>query len=109
MEAWPADSTKRSRSGHVGSIGAWRRKRVQSTYAIGAAPIGAPGCPEFAFWTASIERVRMVSIARRSTDFVATVMGRTPFGRKGRGRTGIVRRARAGTANRRPAEGVAVG
>src|SRR5262249_52428599 len=26
-------------------------------------PIGAPGCPEFAFCTASIDRVRMVSIA----------------------------------------------
>ena len=25
--------------------------------------IGVPGCPEFAFWTASIERVRIVLIA----------------------------------------------
>ena len=48
-------------------VGSWRRKRVQSAYAIGAAPIGAPGWPEFAFWTASIESVRIVSIARRSS------------------------------------------
>ncbi len=29
-------------------------------YATGARPIGAPGCPEFAFCTASIARVRIV-------------------------------------------------
>lgn len=29
---------------------------------MGAAPIGAPGCPEFAFWTPSIESVRIVSM-----------------------------------------------
>jgi hypothetical protein len=40
---------------------------------MGAAPIGAPGCPEFAFWTASIDRVRIVSIASCSSDW-ATVM-----------------------------------
>jgi hypothetical protein len=37
-------------------------------------PIGAPGCPEFAFWTASIERVRIVLMARRSRASGATVM-----------------------------------
>jgi len=26
----------------------------------GASAIGVPGCPEFAFWTASIAKVRMV-------------------------------------------------
>jgi len=42
---------------------------------MGAAPIGAPGCPEFAFCTASIDSVRMVSIASRSSvGVVDTVM-----------------------------------
>src|SRR5450432_4124885 len=45
---------------------AWRRKRVHRAKAIGAMPIGAPGCPEFAFWTASIDSVRIVLTARRS-------------------------------------------
>src|SRR5208337_2066319 len=60
MLACPADSTKRSRSGHLGLVGLCRRWRVHKTYAIGAAPNGIPGCPEFAFWTASIDSVRMV-------------------------------------------------
>ena len=88
MLAWPALSTKRSRSGQSGCVGAWRRNRVHRTYAIGAAPIGAPGCPEFAFWTASIESVRMVSMASWSRS-VATVIGRAPIG--GLGRVGAPR------------------
>ena len=36
--------------------------RVNSAYATGASPIGAPGWPEFAFWTASIDSVRIVSM-----------------------------------------------
>ena len=35
-------------------------------YASGAIAIGIPGWPEFAAWTASMESVRTVSIARRS-------------------------------------------
>ena len=66
MLACPADSTKRSRSGHLGLVGLCRRRRVHKTYAIGAAPNGIPGCPEFAFWTASIDSVRMV-LMRRAT------------------------------------------
>jgi len=41
--ACPAESTNRSRSGHDGSSGAWRRNRVHTVYAMGAMPIGAPG------------------------------------------------------------------
>ena len=66
MLACPADSTKRSRSGHLGLVGLCRRWRVHKTSAIGAAPKGIPGCPEFAFWTASIDSVRMV-LMRRAT------------------------------------------
>src|SRR5215469_229158 len=32
----------------------------QRLYATGANPMGAPGCPEFACWTASMASVRMV-------------------------------------------------
>src|SRR6516164_6545727 len=63
----PADSTKRSRSGHFGLVGLCRRWRVHKTYATGAAPSGIPGCPEFAFWTASIDSVRMVLMQSSSS------------------------------------------
>ena len=42
-EAWPAESTKRSRFGQIGSEGSKRRKRCQSVYVTGAIPIGVPG------------------------------------------------------------------
>ena len=74
IEAWPADSTKRSRSGHAGSAGLWRRWRVKSTYARGASPIGAPGCPELACSTASIDSARMVVTASVSTSLNRTLL-----------------------------------
>jgi hypothetical protein len=40
--------------------------RVNSAYASGASAIGVPGCPELAFWTASIDNVRTVLMERRS-------------------------------------------
>jgi hypothetical protein len=40
--------------------------RLQRTYAAGASAMGVPGCPESAFWTASIESVRTVSMQSRS-------------------------------------------
>ena len=67
MLAWPVESRKRSRFGQLGSLGEWLRYLVQSVYAIAAIPIGAPGWPELAFWTASIDSVRMVLIASRSS------------------------------------------
>src|SRR6266498_3952187 len=74
MLACPADRTKRSRLRQVGSVGACRRKRVHRAKAIGAAPIGAPGWPDLAFWTPSIDSVRMVSMGSRSSPFAARVM-----------------------------------
>ncbi len=62
IDACPFDSTKRSRLNHSGFPGLYRRNRVHSTYASGASAIGVPGCPEFAFCTASIASVRIVSI-----------------------------------------------
>ncbi len=38
----------------------------QTTSAISAIPIGAPGCPEFAFCTASIANTRIAFAIRRS-------------------------------------------
>ena len=67
MEACPAESTKRSRLLHSGFAGLWRRCRVQSRYPTGASPMGAPGCPELAFCTASIESTRTASTARRES------------------------------------------
>ena len=48
IEAWPADSTKRSRFGQIGCSGSKRRKRCQRQYTTGARAIGVPGWPEFA-------------------------------------------------------------
>jgi len=41
---------------------------------MGAAPIGRPGCPDFAFSTASIAKKRIELIQSCSTDWVATTM-----------------------------------
>src|SRR5690606_15881566 len=59
MEPWPLDSTKRSRSAHCGLAGLCLRKSLQSTSAISAMPIGAPGCPLLAFCTESMPRPGM--------------------------------------------------
>ena len=66
MLAWPAESTKRSRSGQAGSAGSKRRWRVNSVCATAAAPMGMPGWPELAFCTPSTARKRMVSMQRSS-------------------------------------------
>src|SRR5215813_14311797 len=60
IEAWPFDSTNRSRLGQIGSSGSNRITRFQIVYTSGASAIGVPGCPDLACCTASIERVRMV-------------------------------------------------
>jgi hypothetical protein len=50
---------------------------VNKTYAAGAIPMGSPGWPLLAFWTASMESVRMVSMDSCSIDVaeVAASMG----------------------------------
>src|SRR4051812_35603536 len=63
MEPCPFDKTNRSRFGHAGFFGLYLRNLVHSVYAMGAIPIGMPGCPEFAFSTASTAKKRMVLIA----------------------------------------------
>src|SRR5215469_1004965 len=66
MDAWPMESTKRSRFGHTGSCGSKRRNFCQRLYATGAIAIGVPGCPEFAVCTASMDSVRIVLMQVRS-------------------------------------------
>jgi hypothetical protein len=65
MEPWPAESTKRSRSGHVGLAASNFRKRENRTVAMSAVPIGIPGWPDFAFSTASMasERIAFASLS----------------------------------------------
>src|SRR5581483_819148 len=65
---------KRSRSNHLGFAGLCFRKRVHNTYAIGAASSGSPGCPLFAFCTASIESARIVLILSWSTSEVVIII-----------------------------------
>ena len=73
MEAWPQERTKRSRPVQSGFAGLYRRYFVHSRYDSGASPIGVPGCPDFAFWTASTDRNRMVLIARSASALFSTV------------------------------------
>lgn len=67
-QAWPFERTKRSRFGQCGFFGLTRTKFVKSTCAMGANPIGAPGCPELAPRTTSAAKVRIVLIQRSSID-----------------------------------------
>ena len=62
-DACPTDSTNRSRLLQIGAAGSNRRNCCHTVYATGASAIGVPGCPELAACTASIDSVRMVSIA----------------------------------------------
>jgi hypothetical protein len=57
---------KRSRFIHFGFAGWKCRNRSQRTCTTGAKAIGVPGWPEFAFWTASMARVRIVLMQGRS-------------------------------------------
>ncbi len=58
-EPCPADSTKRSRSGHSGLFGLCLRKRAQHV-GHGRRAERQAGWPLFAFWTMSTERKRRV-------------------------------------------------
>ena len=51
---------------HFGFVGLQLTNLEKRTCAIGAHPIGAPGCPELARWTTSAARVRIVLIAVKS-------------------------------------------
>ena len=63
VEACPTDNTKRSRFGQIGCSGSNRRNRCHRQYATGAIPMGVPGWPELACWTASMHNVRIVLMA----------------------------------------------
>jgi hypothetical protein len=91
IEPWPADSTKRSRSGQLGAAGSTTRWRCHRAYAMGAAPIGRPGWPLLARWIASIDSVRMVLMARATTSGSVTAADPTPRVRRRTQRTGGIR------------------
>src|SRR5690554_3769160 len=67
MEPCPLDMMKRSLFTHPGFTGLCRRKSFHSTSAISAMPMGAPGWPDLAFWTASMERARMALASSKRT------------------------------------------
>src|SRR5437867_13390924 len=54
----------RSRSGQRGLAGLWRICRFHNATLISAMPIGMPGCPELAAWTASIAKARIALASR---------------------------------------------
>src|SRR5512137_763986 len=92
---------KRSRSIQRGSAGWKRRWRLQSTKAMSAAPMGMPGWPLFAFWTASAARKRMVSTAFSASSALGMVgKGVLRGGETGpaRSRTGAGRSRAAGAS-----------
>src|SRR5690606_9248069 len=59
IDPWPAESTKRSRSGQLGFAGSNFRNFEKRTVATSAIPIGMPGWPELAACTASMESARI--------------------------------------------------
>ena len=67
---WPLDRTKRSRLNHFGFDGEYLITLLNKVCAIGAHPIGAPGCPLFAFCTISAPRQRIVLMQVVSTEVV---------------------------------------
>src|SRR4030067_448172 len=80
MEACPQERTNRSRPVQSGFDGLCRRYFVHSRYTAGASPIGVPGCPDFAFWTASTDRIRMVLTARCASAFISKSLSLLRFG-----------------------------
>ena len=78
MDACPAERINRSLSGHLGSLGLCLRNRSQRVYAMGAAPMGAPGCPDFAFSTASTDKKRMVLMQSSSSSMLFIVKTSIP-------------------------------
>src|ERR1700754_2525141 len=79
MEPWPFDSTKRSRLIQCGLAGMCDRWRDHSATAMSAMPIGAPGCPELAAWTASIASARMALAIRVGMVAATGVVAVTTF------------------------------
>src|SRR5215469_8611882 len=75
IEAWPKESTKRSRFGQMGSSGSKRRNSCHKQYMTGAMPMGVPGWPEFACCTASMARVRIVLMHNWSVCLAGVVIG----------------------------------
>src|SRR5690606_6918425 len=117
IEPWPADSTKRSRSGQRGSAASNFRKREKRTVAMSAAPRGRPGWPDLACSTASMLRARM-ALARRACS-TGEVTGSFPVrskpgsdcafdaacdvGRHSRGGAGLIAGRLCESMERRPA------
>ena len=59
IEPCPADKTNLSLLSQLGLFGLNFKKYLNKIVTTSAIPIGIPGCPELAFWTASIERKRI--------------------------------------------------
>ena len=58
IEPCPADKINLSLFNQLGFLGLNFKKYLNKIVTTSAIPIGIPGCPELAFWTASIERKR---------------------------------------------------
>ena len=71
------DSTNLSRLNQFGSPGLCFKKSHQSTCAMSAIPIGAPGCPDFAFCTASMLSAR-IALALCLRDTACSAINRIP-------------------------------
>mmetsp|Transcript_21711 Transcript_21711/g.51622 ORF Transcript_21711/g.51622 Transcript_21711/m.51622 type:complete len:225 (+) Transcript_21711:1680-2354(+) len=88
MHPCPEDSTKRSRFAHLESSGLYCISSAKSKYPMGAWPMGAPGWPLLALFTASTARKRMALMHSVSTSTSVAVPWRTTLGAVARfGRT----------------------
>src|SRR5690625_2858327 len=92
MDPCPLDNTKRSRSAQDGSEGLWRKCLPHSATAISAIPMGAPGWPEFACWTASMDKMRIALAMRVSgadVGLISIVTQVMASARRNRGRASL--------------------
>ena len=79
MQPWPEERTKRSRFTHFGSSGLYCISSAKRRYPIGAWPIGAPGWPLLALFTASTAKKRMALMHSVSTSTSVAVAMQTTF------------------------------
>ena len=85
-EAWPAESTKRSRSTHMGDSASYFMTRVHSTWARGARAMAVPWWPLLALMGMSMDRARITLMARcsRSASVTPRTLPTGPAGSRGR-------------------------
>ena len=75
MDPWPAERMNLSLLIQLGFFGLKFRKFLNRTVTTSAIPIGIPGCPEFAFCTASIDK-NLIQLANSLYSLLKIILSR---------------------------------